>query len=52
MVFTEVMLTVIHRGAPGVAAVNTLYGHLPRIEVRAGSGVSCLLKNAAVLNKI
>lgn len=46
------MSTVIQGGVPGVAAVNTLYGHLPRAEVDAYSGVRCLLKNAAMLNKI
>lgn len=50
--FTEIMSTVIQGGVPAVAAVNTLYGHLPRVEVDAYSGVRCLLKNAVVLNKI
>lgn len=52
MVITELMSTVIQRGVPGVAAVNTLYDHLSRVEVDAYSGVRCLLKNAPVLNKI
>lgn len=52
MVINEVKSTVIQRGGPGVAAVNTLYSHLSRVEVDAYSGVRCLLKNAAVLNKI
>lgn len=50
--FTEIMSTVIQGGVPAVAAVNTLYGHLPRVEVDVYSGVRCLLKNAVVLNKI
>lgn len=52
MFFTEVMPTVIQGGVPGVAAVTILYGHLPRVKIDAYSGVRCLLKNAAVLNKV